>query len=187
MRFASVIILATLLPLAACSSGSNRASSATTRPSTSTAPQPTRPSASPRPCRSMDLTGRGGREGEERGAHGDIEMTNVGSAPCVLDLRGATLTLTSQQGRLRVDALQEAGPVRRVWSRVLGKNRSADVVSFWSNWCGPNPGSLSAALNVPATGGSVTVPFNGPPNGAVVPRCDDAHARSTVVVIGLSV
>jgi Protein of unknown function (DUF4232) len=134
-------------------------------------------------CTSEALRIRAGREGENGGAHGDVEFTNVGSRPCVL------------RGLPRVAIVQADGkllPVRLVRAPNLslspvvlapGTLDAADLVVFWANWCGRPPGPLSVRVTLPAGGGGVTGPFNGPPDYSFVPGCPSPGRRSTVSVI----
>lgn len=133
-------------------------------------------------CASAMLRIRGGRQGENQGAHGDIEFTNIGSRPCVL------------RGLPRVAIVQANGkslPVRLVrvpnlsLSPVVlppGSPDAADLVVYWANWCGRPPGPLSVRITLPA-GGVVTGPFNGPPDYNLVPPCPSPGQPSTISVI----
>jgi hypothetical protein len=125
---------------------------------------------------------RAGRQGESQGAHGDIEFTNVGSRPCVL--RGLPeVSIVAANGkslpvRLVRDPGVSLGPV------VLPADTldAADLVVFWANWCGRPPGPLSVWITLPA-GGTVTGPFNGPPDYNLVPGCPAPGHPSTISVI----
>ena len=125
---------------------------------------------------------RAGREGEGGGAHGDIEFTNAGSRPCVL------------RGLPRVAIVQAGGvslPVRLVPAQDLslrsvvlppGALDAADLVVFWANWCGRLPGPLSVRVTLPAGGGQITGPFNGPPDYNFVPQCTDSGQASSISI-----
>jgi Protein of unknown function (DUF4232) len=125
---------------------------------------------------------RAGRQGENEGADGDIEFTNVGSRSCVL--RGLPrLTIVRADG--------ESLPVRLARAASLslspvvlpaGKRDAADLVVYWANWCGRPPGPLSVRVTLPA-GGVVTGPFNGPPDYNFVPDCIQRGQPSTISVI----
>jgi hypothetical protein len=126
---------------------------------------------------------RAGREGDNGGAHGDIEFTNAGSRPCVL------------RGLPRVAIIAADGkplPVRLVRAPNLslspavlapGTLNAADLVVFWANWCGRPPGPLSVRVTLPAGGGVVTGPFNGPPDDNAVPQCPSPGHPSTISVV----
>lgn len=134
-------------------------------------------------CASAALRIRAGRQGENQGAHGDIEFTNVGSRPCVL------------RGLPQVAIVQADGkslPVRPVRATDLslspvvlapGRLDAADLVVFWANWCHRAPGPLSVRITLPAGGGVVTGPFNGPPDYNLVAACPSPGQPSTVSVI----
>jgi hypothetical protein len=59
-----------------------------------------------------------------------------------------------------------------------------DLTLYWSNWCHADPGPLTASIALPHAGGTLSVPFNGPPAYNYVPRCDDAGQPSTIQVLG---
>jgi Domain of unknown function (DUF4232) len=125
---------------------------------------------------------RAGREGEEGGAHGDIEFTNTGSRPCAL------------RGLPQLAIVQARGiplPVRLIRAQDLslspvvlppGALDAADLVVFWANWCGRPPGPLSVRVTLPAGGGLIAGPFNGPPDYKFVPQCTDSGQPSTISV-----
>jgi hypothetical protein len=46
------------------------------------------------------------------------------------------------------------------------------------------PGPLTVRVTLPASGGTVSGPFDGPPDYDFVPQCLDQHQRSTISVIG---
>jgi hypothetical protein len=70
------------LVLAGCEASARPASPGQHRGGPSRPASPAVPAAVS--CASTMLRIRAGREGENGGAHGDIEFTNVGSRPCVL-------------------------------------------------------------------------------------------------------
>jgi hypothetical protein len=124
---------------------------------------------------------RAGREGENQGAHGDVELTNAGSRPCVL--RGLPLVaILRADGRSLAVRLVRA-PNLSLTPVVLppGRLDAADLVVYWANWCGRRLGPLSVRVILPA-GGVVTGPFNGPPDYNFVPDCIQRGQPSTVSV-----
>ena len=124
-----------------------------------------------------------GREGESGGAHGDIEFTNVGSRPCVL--RGLPrVAIVAADGKPLPVRLVRA-PNLSLSPAVLapGTLNAADLVVFWANWCGRPPGPLSVWITLPAGGGVVTGPFNGPPDDNFVAECPGRGQPSTISVI----
>jgi len=127
---------------------------------------------------------RAGREGENGGAHGDIEFTNAGSRPCVL--RGLPQAAIVQAGGKPLPVRLVRAPNRSLSPVVLapGALDAADLVVFWANWCGRPPGPLSVRITMPAGGGVVTGPFNGPPDYSFVPQCPGPGQPSTISVTG---
>jgi hypothetical protein len=138
----------------------------------------------PRPCTAAMLRIRAGREGEGPGAHGDVEFTDVARAGCVLRGLPAVAIATSGGKLLRVALTRTAGVSEQKVVLAPGRADAADLVVFWSNWCGRAPGSLTVRVTLPAGGGTVAGPFDGPPDYDFVPPCLDSHSRSTVSVIG---
>jgi hypothetical protein len=61
-----------------------------------------------------------------------------------------------------------------------GVRDAASVAYNWSNWCGKAPGPLRVRVELPE-GGSVTGPFDGPPEGTFVPRCDQPGQPSALI------
>jgi hypothetical protein len=64
---------------------------------------------------------RAGRQGEESGAHGDIEFTNVGSRPCVL--RGLPQAVVAQAGNL--DRQSDCRYRARTAVRLAGRGKTS--------------------------------------------------------------
>lgn len=133
-------------------------------------------------CAGAMLRIKAGRQGENGGAHGDIEFINTGARSCVL--RGLPVVRIVQAGAAPL-------PVRLVRAHGLwlspavlppGRPGAADLIVFWSNWCGPRPGPLRVQITLP-TGDVVTGPFDGPPDYDYVPRCDSPALPSTISVI----
>jgi Protein of unknown function (DUF4232) len=124
-----------------------------------------------------------GREGEAGGAHGDVEFTNAGARPCVL--RGVPQVAITLAGGKPLPVRQMRAPNLSPSPVVLppGALDAADLVVFWANWCGRPPGPLSVHVTLPAGGGVVTGPFNGPPDHDYVPHCTSPGRPSTISVI----
>lgn len=134
------------------------------------------------PCAASVLRIRAGREGENQGAHGDVEFTDVGSRPCVL--RGLPGVAIIQAGRGSLAVRLVRAPNLSLSPVVLppGRLDAADLAVYWANWCGRPPGRLSIRVTL-ATGGVVTGPFDGPPDYNFVPDCTQHGQPSTVSVI----
>ena len=133
-------------------------------------------------CESAMLRIKAGREGEQDGAHGDIEFTSVDSRPCVL--RGMPKVAIVQEDGIPLQVRLVPAPDLSQRSVVLqpGAKDAADLAVFWANWCGRPPGPLSVRVTLPAGGGLITGPFNGPPDYNFVPRCTDSGQPSTISV-----
>ncbi len=120
-------------------------------------------------CRSSVLHLAGGREGASETAIGFIEFTNTGSRSCAL--RGyPRLALIWQGRRLPVRDVRPAGLLLKVAVLAPGKADSAQLMVAWSNWCGPRVSLLSVRIAIPGTG-TMTMPFNGPPDWHYTPQC----------------
>jgi len=117
------------------------------------------------------------------GAHGDVELTNVGRTACVLRdtfqiqivrIGGAALPIRQ--------AASQGGP-RAALVLPPGRANAALVTLFWSNWCGRRPGLLQLRLVLPGTSGVLVVPFNGPPDYAALPACVSKDFPSKVALL----
>jgi hypothetical protein len=137
-----------------------------------------------RPCTAATLRIRAGREGEGPGAHGDIEFADVARDRCVLRGLPAVAMATAAGKLLPVALTRTAGVSEHQVVLAPGRADAADLIVFWSNWCGGAPGPLTVRVTLPAGGGTVSGPFDGPPDYDFVPQCLDAHQRSTISVIG---
>ncbi|HEY6311955.1 MAG TPA: DUF4232 domain-containing protein [Streptosporangiaceae bacterium] len=169
-----------VLPLAGCTASAGPASpgqhsAGPSRPASATVPAAI-------PCAAAVLRIRAGREGEEGGAHGDVEFTNAGLRPCVLGGLPRVAIVRADGGSLAVRLVR--APDLSLSPVVLPSGRldAADLVIYWANWCGRPPGPLSVRVTLPA-GGVVTGPFNGPPDYNFVPACLGPGQPSTVSVI----
>jgi hypothetical protein len=141
------------------------------------------PGGSPRSCTAANLAGRGGREGENIGAHGDIQVTNTGHSACTLD-GVPRLKIVGANGRpLRVRQVRPVTPVTAPVTLSPGKPGAALLTVYWSNWCGRPLGGLRLRVTLPGSGGTLIVPFNGPPDYDFVPGCVNHRQASTISVI----
>ena len=180
---ASLAVLAVAM-LAGCTSHHPVSQARNTAPPPATK-QPTRPTSATVSgtvrCASAVLRIRAGRQGENEGAHGDIEFTNVGSGPCAL--RGLPQVALARTGGKSLPVRQARAPDLSLRPVVLppGRPGPADLVVVWANWCGPAPGPLSVRITLPG-GGVVTGPFNGPPDYDFVPPCLAPGQPSTISV-----
>jgi Domain of unknown function (DUF4232) len=120
-------------------------------------------------CAAGKLRLAGGREGESETAIGFIEFTNAGSRPCTL--RGyPRLALIWHGQRLPVRDIRPRNLALRAVVLAPGQSDAADVLVQWQNWCGRRVRLLSARISIPGTG-TVTMPFNGPPDWYYTPQC----------------
>ena len=181
----SAVVLVAILGGTSCSdSHAQSAPSPTTTIMPTTAaivPKPASPTAAP--CSADQLSGRGGRQGENGGAHGDIELTNSAATPCLLD--GLATVMLVAAGRPL--GIEQHLPADATISRVTvepGSVSHTDLTLYWSNWCSTDPGPLTASITLPHAGGTLSIPFNGPPDYNYLPRCDDASQPSTIQVLG---
>lgn len=153
------------------------------RAAQSTAPVPSRTAPAPAPtCRAASLRIHGGREGEETGAHGAVQITNVAPTRCELigrprvSLRRAdnTVLMVRQQSTPRpaVHTITLAADGGRAW-----------LALFWINWCHGATGPLDIALTLPRGAGTVVGPFDGPPAYNYVPQCLAPHRPSMMQIV----
>jgi len=181
-RRAKVAALAGIVLLSGCA-GAAVSATAGSPASRSPAPGASLSAASPaRLCTASALQARGGRQGENLGAHGDIWFTNTGSRPCIL--RGIPrITLVSADGApLAVHRARSPVPFSHAVVLAPGKPRAAWLEVYWSNWCGPPPGPLHLRISLANGRGTLTSTFDGPPDGRYVPRCL-AHGRPSTLAI----
>lgn len=141
--------------------------------------------ASPPPaCSAASLELRGGRIAGGTGtAHADLYFTNVGPAPCSLMGQPKSVVFLIADGSpLAVTTTgPEPDPVPPA-TLAPGVRDAASVAYNWANWCGKTPGPLRVRVELP-DGGSVTGPFDGPPEYNLVPRCDNPSAPSTLILL----
>jgi hypothetical protein len=168
-----------LLLVTACSHGGPAAS----RPTSADRTETTATSSTTRPCVASDLRGRGGRQGESGGAHGDIELTNTATTACgLVSLPSVTLRSGATELPLEQRPPSDLAPSSRLMR--IEPSATAGLTLYWSNWCKPDPGPLQVEMTLPSGGGILIVPFNGPPNYDYVPRCDAPEQSSTLQIVG---
>ncbi len=63
---------------------------------------------------------------------------------------------------------------------LLNPGQSATAAIYWANWCQANPGALDIAIHLAA--GTVTGPFDGPPDYNYTPDCTNPAGSSTLQV-----
>ena len=112
---------------------------------------------------------------------GFIDFTNTGSAPCTL--RGyPTLALISRGQRLRVTDIRPGNLVLHSVVLAPGQRDAAQLVVQWGNWCDRRVRLLSVRVTIPGTG-TVTLPFNGPPDYDSTPQCVQPGRPSQLIVM----
>jgi hypothetical protein len=132
-------------------------------------------------CRMSKLRLAGGREGENETAVGFIDFTNTGSRPCTL--RGyPRLALIWHGRRLRVRDIRPRDLVLQAVMLAPGQAGAAQLVVQWGNWCGRRVRLLSIRITIPGTG-TVTIPFNGPPDYDYTPQCVQPGHPSQLLVM----
>ncbi len=130
-------------------------------------------------CNPSQLRVRAGREGVNETAHGDIELTNAGSATCTL--RGLPRIALIRRGR-RLAVRPTRAPDLQLAPVLLAPGQTADLAVSWANWCGSRAPQLSVRITL-SGGGTITAPFNGRPDWDYVPQCLNARYPSTISVV----
>ena len=152
-------------------------STTTTSSSTTTTIPPGTPA-----CPAALLTARGGRQGGGLvgEAQGAVLLTNIGTTSCSLSGNPSVAMLKSDGSQLDVEA---APPTNPALPPVLLQPRgSATLIVYWSNWCGGPPGQLQIRITLSGNEGTLTGPFDGPPNYDFVPACRDSSQPSMLTV-----
>jgi len=120
-------------------------------------------------CTTKVLRLAGGREGASETAIGFIEFTNTGQRRCTL--RGYPhVTLIWHRRALPVRDIRPRDLVVRAVVLAPGKRDAGQLMLSWVNWCGHGVHKLSVRIAIPGTG-TVTIPFNGPPESDAIPGC----------------
>lgn len=175
------VLCATAALVAACgSSGSSGSNQATPKVSTSVTTQ-----SAAEPCVASVLAVRGGRQGA--GFAGEVEASivikNNSRIPCEL-ASSPTIALLAQGNTVPLK-VSMGPPTSASGSSItnidVGPRQKVTASFYWSNWCGQSLGPLTVIVKI----GQATVsgPFNGPPGGTAVPRCNNPAAPSVIALI----
>jgi hypothetical protein len=135
------------------------------------------------PCKASVLRGHGGRQGENIGAHGDVEITNAGLVACTIHGIPQVEIVGSSGTALAVRQAPPVNPAGDPLVLLPGQRNAALLTVYWANWCGRRPGPLRLRLTLPGSGGALVVPFNGPPDYNYVPGCISPGRASTIAVV----
>jgi len=182
-RRATVAALVGVIALSGCAGAAGLASPGSS-PSASSSPAATLSAASPAQlCAASALRARGGRQGENLGAHGDIWFTNLGPRPCILRGIPRIALLRADGSPLAVHRARAPQPFSHTVVLAPGKPRAAWLEVYWSNWCGPPPGPLRLRISLAHGRGTLISTFDGPPDGHYVPVCLAHGQPSTLAVI----
>ena len=182
------LTLAAAIALSACSATPSGAPPLASPSPVVAAPTPSVAASGPPPvaCSAADLTVRGGRIGGGTGtAHGDVYFTNVGTVACTLAGAPVLIALIRADGsQLPIATLPPDPDATGGTPAVLSprKQDAANLAFNWSNWCGAAPGPLHVRMSLPG-GGTVTGPFDGPPESDFVPRCDQPTQPSGIELL----
>lgn len=136
-------------------------------------------------CLAHSLHIRGGRQGGGfQTAAAAVEITNVGTTPCLLaGVPKVELLNTSGKALPVQQPAQKASPNVTVNDVVLTPlGGTASLLLSWRNWCGGNPGPLRVTLTLPA-GDQTTGDFDGPPDYDYVPGCTQASQPSSIEIV----
>ncbi|MGH3443753.1 MAG: DUF4232 domain-containing protein [Nocardioidaceae bacterium] len=138
--------------------------------------------ASPDGCRAEALRVRGGRQGENTGAHADIVVTNTSPAACFLTGLPRVSILRADGTALPIRQQTPAPHLNLRAVALAARGGTAVLTLYWSNWCHDRPGPLTIAVTLPGSAGTVRGPFNGPPDYDYVPGCLAKGKASTLEV-----
>lgn len=182
-RLATAAALLGIVLLSGCASAAGKVGPGPSSPRSSAPAASLSAASRPQLCAASELHARGGRQGENTGAHGDIWFTNTGPHPCIL--RGIPrLTLLRADGSpLPVRRARSPVPFSGAVVLAPGKPRAAWLEVYWSNWCGPPLGPLHLQISLANGRGTLTSTFDGPPDGHYVPLCLAQGRPSTLAVI----
>lgn len=188
-RLTLVVVVLTVCLLGACGTTSTKSASPTlsttaASPSTPAAPSSTMTIRPGTPaCLAGSLTAHGGRQGGGfvGEAEGTVILTKTGSSACTLSGNPTVALIASDGSQLNVQA---APPTNAASPPVLLQSTgSATLIVYWSNWCGSRPGPLQIRITLAGNEGTLTGPFDGPPNYDFVPACRDNTQPSTLSVV----
>lgn len=141
-------------------------------------------SSIPPPCTAAALQVKGGRmPGGTGTANAFLYFTNIGSTPCSLSGQPKSVAFLTTDGSALPITPEGPPPDALKPATLAPEVRDAAGVEYnWSNWCGPTPGPLRVRVEL-AQGGSIVGPFDEPPEGAYVPRCDSPSQPSTLTML----
>ena len=107
---------------------------------------------------------------------GGILFVNEGPQPCSVEGQPAVELFDQHGKRLNVVPPQPAAPAAPV---VLAPHSGpASVLVQWFNWCGADPGPVTARVSLPSDREPIAV---APPIG-LIPHCNNAASPSTLDV-----
>ena len=140
--------------------------------------------ASTSTCVTQSLRVQGGRQGGGGSgvAHGDVEIRNVGATTCTLIAPHSVVFLTANRQSLAVRFTSATSTVPGV---TIPPGQVALLGLSWTNWCKDRPGPLTIAIIGASHGGTMSGPFNGPPDYDFVPACLARNTPSTVQIVSL--
>jgi Domain of unknown function (DUF4232) len=182
-RLAAAAALVGIVVLSGCASTVGSASTGSSPPRSSAPAASLSASSADQLCTASALLSRGGRQGESLGAHGDIWFTNTGQQPCVLRGIPRVRLLRADGSLLAVHRAHSPAPFNHTVILAPGKPHAAWLEVYWSNWCGPPPGPLRLEISLAHGRGTLTIPFDGPPDGEYVPVCVASGQPSTLAVV----
>lgn len=135
-------------------------------------------------CVRESLTVRGGRQGGGATgvAHGDVEIRNLGAAPCTLIAPHSILFLTANRQPLAIRFTSATSTLPAV---TIPPGEAASLGLSWTNWCHDRPGPLTISIVGASLGGTISGTFNGPPDFDFVPACITRTMPSAVQIVSL--
>jgi hypothetical protein len=134
-------------------------------------------------CVARSLRAHGGRQGASGAAHGDLDITNVAGSPCTLGAPQSITVLTADRRALDVRLRPATATLQPV---TVPPGGVARLTLAWSNWCHAAPGPLTISVTLPGPGGTISGPFDGPPDYDYVPPCLERNDVSVLQLLALS-
>ena len=130
-------------------------------------------------CRPAALMVRAGRDGETGVVHIGAAISNIGDAPCSLPVVPVRIELVPASGAALPLRVEPPLGDPSAWILIPpGVDDGADLIAYWTNWCGGAIGPLE--LRITFEIGEAAVPAN--LDGTLLARCDNPAGPATIQI-----